>query len=125
MNGEAAAIALVVISIALVLASVFISSFYLRYRARSDAQATIRAALDKGQSLTPELLARLMDPLNSRVDRRLVDLRRGVIATALGLGIGTIGVTMAPMWQHGIAIGAVPFFVGVAYLALWALAPRG
>jgi O-acetylhomoserine/O-acetylserine sulfhydrylase-like pyridoxal-dependent enzyme len=92
---------------------------------RAETQATIRAALDKGQSLTPELLARLMDPVTARVDRRLVDLRRGVIATALGVGIATIGVTTLPMWHHGIAIGALPFVVGVAYLALWALGPRG
>jgi O-acetylhomoserine/O-acetylserine sulfhydrylase-like pyridoxal-dependent enzyme len=122
---EAGALALIFIVISAVVGSIFIFGFYYRYRARAEAQATIRTALDKGQSLTPELLARLMDPVAARVDRRLVDLRRGVIATALGLGIGTIGVTMAPMWQHGIAIGAAPFFVGVAYLALWALGPRG
>ena len=124
MSGEAGAMVIVVITIALILATVFILSFYFRYRARSEAQATIRVALDKGQPLSPEVLARLMDPTTARVDRRQVDLRRGVIATAVGLGIGTIGVTMAPMWQYGIAIGAAPFFVGVAYIALWALAPR-
>jgi hypothetical protein len=122
---EAGGLAITFIVITLVVGSIFIVGFYYRYRARSDAQATIRAALDKGQALTPELLARLMDPVAARVDRRLVDLRRGVIATALGLGIGTIGVITAPMWQHGIAIGAAPFFVGIAYLALWALGPRG
>jgi hypothetical protein len=122
---EAGGLAITFIVITLVVGSIFIFGFYYRYRARSDAQATIRAALDKGQALTPELLARLMDPVAARVDRRLVDLRRGVIATALGLGIGTIGVITAPMWQHGIAIGAAPFFVGIAYLALWALGPRG
>jgi O-acetylhomoserine/O-acetylserine sulfhydrylase-like pyridoxal-dependent enzyme len=122
---EAGAIVLVILSVALILGSIFFLNIYFRYRARSDAQGTIRVALEKGQPLSPEVLARLMDPTTARVDRRQVDLRRGVIATALGLGIGTIGVVAAPMWQHGIAIGAVPFFVGVAYLALWALGPKG
>ena len=122
---EASAMVVVLITIALILASIFILNFYYRYRARSDAQSTIRVALEKGQSLTPELLARLMDPLANRVDRHNVDLRRGVIATALGLGIGVIGSVVAPTWQEGVAIGALPFVIGVAYIALWKLGPRG
>ena len=124
---EASAMVVVMITIALILASIFILNFYFRYRARSDAQSTIRVALEKGQSLTPELLARLMDPLANRVriDRHHVDLRRGVIATALGLGIGVIGSVVAPSWQEGAAVGALPFVIGVAYIALWKLGPRG
>ena len=122
---EAGAMVLVMISLGLMLASVFILSFYFRYRARSDAQATIRVALDKGQPLTPEVLARLMDPHAARADRSQIDLRRGVIATALGAGIGVIGAVGAPMWQQGVAIGALPFLIGIAYIALWKLGPKG
>jgi hypothetical protein len=48
-----------------------------------------------------------------------------VIATAIGLGIATIGAVAAPTWQDGVAFGALPFLIGVAYIALWKLGPQG
>ncbi len=40
------------------------------------------------------------------------DLRRGVIAIGLGLGLAAFGRPL-------IAIGSVPFLIGLAYLGLW------
>src|SRR5210317_1086803 len=45
-----------------------------RYRSRRDVQATYRAAIERGQELTPELLDRLGEPRSKNKD-----LRRGMI----------------------------------------------
>jgi hypothetical protein len=108
---------------ALLLAGVIFIGFYFRYRARADAQGTIRTALEKGQQLSPELLERLMDPAARRLDRREVDFRRGVILAALGVGIAVIGYATMPTLREALAIAALPFTVGVAYVLLWKFSP--
>jgi hypothetical protein len=112
-----------VIVIALVLAGIFALSFYFRYRTRADAQVTVRTALEKGQPLTPETLERLMDPIARKLNRREVDCRRGVILVALGVGVAVIGYAITPTWREALAIAALPFTVGVAYVLLWKFSP--
>jgi len=58
---------------------VFVALFWFRYKARSEMQSTIRAALDKGQELTPEVIDRLGHPKASK-DK---DLRMGIIWIAV------------------------------------------
>jgi hypothetical protein len=111
--------------LALILAAVIFMGFYFRYRARADAQATIRTALEKGQQLSPELLERLMTPIASTPDRRNIDLRRGVILVALGMGIFAIGLAATPSLREAVAFAAPPLAIGLAYIALWKFAPRG
>lgn len=87
-----------------------------RYRGRRDVQATYRAAIERGQELTPELLERLGErqPKNR-------DLRRGVVLLGTGLAFAIFGVVLGeedairPM----LAVGAFPFLIGAAYLGLW------
>ncbi len=89
----------------------------LRARHREQVQVTVRQAIDRGQELTPELLEQLGQTGNARQS----DLRRGVIAAALGVGVGAFGLVLGepdavrPM----LAIGAVPLLIGLAYLGLW------
>jgi hypothetical protein len=59
------------------------------------------------------------------VDRSQIDLRRGIIAAAIGLGITVIGAVAAPTWQEGVAFGALPLLIGIAYIGLWKLGPKG
>jgi hypothetical protein len=99
---------------------VIIARFYFAHRARQEAHTTVRAALDRGVPLTTDLLERLGDtppPAGA-------DLRRGVIAIGLGLGLAAFGAvvgadegTERPM----LAIGLVPILLGIAYLLLWRL----
>ena len=87
-----------------------------RYRGRQDVQATYRAAIERGQELTPELLERLGE---SQPKNR--DLRRGVVLLGTGLAFALFGVVLGeedavrPM----LAVGAFPFLIGAAYLGLW------
>lgn len=100
------------VSFALVL-SLF---FFFRFKIRKEIQHTLRAAIEQGQELTPEVLDRL-----GQAPARVADLRRGILSIAVGLGVASFGVflgeedALRPM----LAISAFPFLVGLAYLGLW------
>lgn len=105
------------------IATVFGLAFMYRARQREQVQLTVRHAIDKGQELTPELL----EKLGSEGGRgRNADLRRGVIAAALGLGVGSFGLILGEedAMRPLLAVGAVPLLIGLAYLGLWRFGPR-
>ncbi|MDX2413240.1 MAG: DUF6249 domain-containing protein [Woeseiaceae bacterium] len=93
--------------------------FWFKYRSRSDTQATIRSAIEKGQELTPEIIDRLGNPPAPK-DR---DLRLALIWLALAAGLILSGF-FAPdpsgmAFQGSMAGAAFPFCIGVAYLIMW------
>ena len=102
------------ISIAVVL--VFL--FWFRFRAREGTQQTIRAALDKGHELTPEVIDRLGHPRPSKYR----DLRLGVIWLAIAVGLALMAVAVgnfATEALHGtLASAALPAAIGVGYLII-------
>lgn len=89
----------------------------LRYRHldRLAAQETIRNALERGQPLTPEVVAQLVghEPANG-------DLRRGVISIAVAAAIGAFAVGVGEDDALGplTGIAAFPLLIGLAYLGL-------
>lgn len=90
---------------------------WFRYRNRSEVQQTIRAALDKGQDLSPELVDRLGHPRPSK-DK---DLRLGVIWLALSVGLVAFGFGIPDEDDvAGIFMGiaSFPFCLGVGYMIL-------
>jgi hypothetical protein len=97
-------------------------NFYFRYRTRLTIQATVRAAIEQGQNLTPEVLEGLTDSLNSRN----ADLRRGVISLALGAALFVFAIVLGEEDAVGplMAFSAFPFLVGLAYIGLWAFLKR-
>ena len=93
--------------------------FMFRYRTRSDMQATIRTAIDKGQELSPEIIDRLGKPRPPKDQ----DLRVAMIWMALALSLGVFGF-MIPEHNNDAqqvftGIAAFPFFISVAYLIMW------
>jgi len=96
----------------------------LRYRHldRLAAQETIRGAIDRGQPLTPELVAQLVghDPSDG-------DLRRGVISIAIAIGIAAFAFAVGEDDAVGplTGIAAFPFLLGVAYLGLHRFSGKG
>jgi hypothetical protein len=115
------------ISFLLGVALVISLQLFFSHRSRLETQKTIRAALDKGQPLTPEVLKEIGDASRSPH----ADLRRGIIAIAIGLGIialGFFGVDLSEeeLVSGGtlIGIGFLPLLIGIAYLALWKFSPR-
>ena len=102
---------------------------YMRHRTSQAVQETVRTAIEKGQELTPEILERLgqQAPKRRPADLKLADLRRGVILISVGLGIAAFGTLVGE--DHAtrplLAIGALPFMIGVAYLGLWKFGKSG
>jgi hypothetical protein len=96
--------------------------FYFRYRARREVQETVRAAIERGQELTPEFLERLGEP----GDARQSDLRRGVIAAGIGAGFIAFALILGEedAVRPLMAIGMFPVMIGLAYLGLWRFVDR-
>jgi hypothetical protein len=91
--------------------------FYFRFRTRREIQTTVRAAIERGQELSPELIEGLMESLTTKHG----DLRKGIISLAIGLAIFLAGGFIPD--ENGEAafraIALFPLFVGLGYLGLW------
>jgi hypothetical protein len=98
--------------------------FHLRFRAKLEYQKTVRVAIERGQQLSPELLARLGERPAARGRNR--DLRIGVISIALGVALACCALVVEDddAVRAFLAIGNIPFLVGVALVVLWKFAPR-
>jgi hypothetical protein len=98
--------------------------FWFRSKSRSDVQATIRAAMEKGQELTPEVIDRLGHPKPSKHK----DLRWALVWIALALGMAVFGTVLPDDDNEAqmifIGMAAFPLFLGIAYLIMWRVAGR-
>lgn len=115
----------IVVPLALFVAIVLpiIVRMYLSYRNKRDVQHTIRAAVERGQELTPDILERIgQEPAPPNRD-----LRRGVLAVSFGVAIAAFGFLFGE--EDGVrpmlALGTLPFLIGLAYIGLWAFTGRG
>ncbi len=99
------------------IATVPVLYFYFRYRSRQESQSTLRAAIERGLELTPELLQQLGEP----AQRKDADLRRGVLTMAVGVGLTAFGLLQGDpeVFLRLRAGGALFFIIGLALLALW------
>jgi hypothetical protein len=122
------------------LTAIIVIPRYLRSRERERLHETLRLAYEKNQPLPPELIESLVsdrpqpppDPFTP--DR---DLRRGVVLVFVGLGIVAaayalyLGISVfseAGAWITGesvAAAGAIPGFIGLAFIVLWFLRRHG
>ncbi len=125
--------------IAIVIGPMFIRS-YFNARERAQMHETLRMVYEKGQPVPPELIESLRGPfsgpnsdpnsvLSMQTPER--DLRRAVVLICVGLGLCGLGYGLwygfmvvgdTPAYIIGGAVagsGAIPGFVGLAYLLLW------
>ena len=113
---------LIPISMFVGLAVVISLFFWFKYRARSDLQTTIRAAIDRGQELSPEIIDRLGHP-RARKDQ---DLRLALIWLAIAAGLALCGFFVPDPSGHALqgclAGAAFPFCIGIAYVIMWRFA---
>src|SRR5271156_807863 len=124
--------------IAIVIGPLWIRSYFAA-RERAQLHETLRVAYEKGQPVPPELIERLTAPAqrqsyggsgggSSAPD---ADLRRAIILIAVGLGLVGLGAGLFWGFMYvnpipaGIiggstaGAGAIPGFIGLAYLVLW------
>ena len=103
---------------------IFFALFWFRYRTKEGMQQTFRAALDKGQELTPEVIDRLGHPKPAK-DK---DLRLGIIWIAVAIGLTAFGFGIPDeddVARIFMGIAAFPLVLGIAYLILHRFSGRG
>lgn len=99
---------------------------YIKSREKLATQDIVRAAIDKGQPLPPEMIDALTKEAKSRVPSASRDLRLGMILLAVSIGICLFGYTFSFVGGHEEArvvfpimgMGAIPGAVGVAFIIL-------
>lgn len=95
--------------------------FYFKSRERREMQRTLRVAIEKGQSMPPEVIEAMTKSVKTP-PTRLRDLRTGVIWLAIGIGIA--GATYFGDFVHGngdfdgFGIACIPAVIGVAFIVL-------
>jgi hypothetical protein len=116
--------------IAVVIGPIWIRSHYSA-RDRAQMHETMRVAYEKGQPVPPEMIEKLTNSVTRQVSSGSgsdADLRRAVVLIAVGLGLCGLGAGFfygLPAEAGGIVggiiagSGAIPGFIGVAYLVLW------
>jgi hypothetical protein len=103
---------------------VFCALFWFRYKTREGMHQTFRAALDKGQELTPEIIDRLGQPKAPK-DK---DLRLGIIWVAVAIATTAFGFGIPDeedVARIFMGIAAFPLVLGIAYLILHKYTDRG
>lgn len=96
---------------------------WLKSRERHEMQATIRAAIDKGQELPPELIDAMSKDVKVRkVSSAQSDIRTGIILISVGAGIAAfgwmVGYQESDAFYPLLGIGLIPGLIGVAYVVL-------
>ncbi len=142
-GGDVAATIQTLIFWAFVLALVLglaIGPRYIRSRERQRLYDLMKVAYEKGQPVPPELVASLTREESASTTARSgrsSDLRRAIVLIAVGLGMGGLGVGFG----YGLSFashtagaivggliagtGAIPGFIGLAYLILWGTSGSG
>jgi hypothetical protein len=105
----------------IMIASIVIFPFLFKSRERRELHATLRAAIDKGQPIPPEVIEAMTKSVKLP-PTRLRDLRTGVIWLAIGIGVAL--ATYFGDFIHGdrdfdgIGIACIPAVIGVAFIVL-------
>ncbi|RZJ18165.1 MAG: hypothetical protein EON91_06300 [Brevundimonas sp.] len=107
--------------------AIIVGPTWLKSRERQEMQVTVRAALDKGQPLPPELVDALSQDVIQKLPSRSRDIRRGVIWLAIGIGLAAFGLIndFNGGWDNDfdglVGIAAIPLTIGLAFLVLGAI----
>ena len=110
--------------------AIVVGPTYFKSRERREMQATVRAAIDKGQPLPPEVIEALGREATKNIPSRTRDLRRGIVWLATGIGIAAFSLIndmrgFGDDWSDGpnfdgglLGIAAIPVTIGLAYIVL-------
>jgi hypothetical protein len=108
--------------------AIVVGPTWLKSREKREMQATLRHAMDKGQSLPPEVIDALTQDVSRNLPSRTRDLRRGVIWLAVGIGIAAFGLINdlssggADWGDHMgdglLGVAAIPVTIGLAFIVL-------
>lgn len=102
-------------------AVVVVAGVWKEIAIRRDTQTTIRLAIEKGQSLDPALVEKLLRPGGSPAAGVLTG---GAVLVAIGLGLPSLGAMLSLGGRQGVVYpltgaGMLVLLVGVALLLVW------
>jgi hypothetical protein len=110
------------------LVAIIVGPSWLKSRERREMQTTVRAAIDKGQPLPPEVIEAMSKDVAKNLPSRTRDIRRGIIWIAVGVGLAAFGLINDYNSVHGgwdnevgdglLGVAAIPFTIGLAFLVL-------
>lgn len=106
--------------------AVVVGPSYLKSRERREMQLTVRHAVDKGQTLPPELIDAMTKDVQKNLPSRTKDIRKGVLSLAAGVGIAGFGLVVegtSHIWGGNgqgalLGIACIPSAIGVAFIIL-------
>ncbi len=110
--------------------AIIVGPTYLKSKERRDMQATVRAAIDKGQPLPTEVIDALGKEATKNIPSRTRDIRRGIIWMATGIGIAAFSLIndlngFGDDWSDGpdfdgslLGVAAIPITIGLAFIVL-------
>lgn len=102
------------------IAAVLIGYLYFGNKTKQAKQVTVQAAIERGDVLTPELIA----AISSEPSAPAADYRRGIILIALGVGISVFGYFANPGETELIGIASIPVMLGLGYLFVFKFGPK-
>jgi hypothetical protein len=111
--------------------AIVVGPTYFKSRERREMQATVRAAIDKGQPLPPEVIEALSTEASKNIPSRTRDIRRGIIWLAVGVGMAAFSLVNETLGHHGddwsdgpnfdgslLGLSAIPITIGLAFIVL-------
>lgn len=110
--------------------AIIVGPTYFKSRERREMQATVRAAIDKGQPLPPEVIEALSTEATKNIPSRTRDIRRGIIWLAVGIGMAAFSLinemrSFGDDWSDGpnfdgslLGLSAIPITIGLAFIVL-------
>lgn len=113
---------LFLVGILLFLSAVILLPRYFRHRERAHLNDTLRHAIDKGETVPPEMIEALTIDASLPPPQR--DLRYGIILVCVAASMGVIGWTQyvtsvhpeRPIAQVIWAAASLPGFIGIAFI---------
>tara|TARA_R110002124_G_scaffold227547_1_gene392776 strand:+ start:3738 stop:4121 length:384 start_codon:yes stop_codon:yes gene_type:complete len=106
----------------LMIAAIVIIPKWYRTNERREMQKTLRAAIDKGQTLPPELVDALSKDSVRPPATAARDLRTGIILLAVSLGIALMGYGISFEEMDALypfaGFAAIPGMIGLAFIVL-------
>ncbi len=122
---------LIVLTIFASITAIILGPGYFKSRERRELQATVRAAIDKGQPLPPEVIEAMGKEATKNVSSRTRDIRRGIIWLAVGVGIAAFGFVGEMGWSNDswgdgpahignglFGLACIPTTIGLAFIVL-------
>lgn len=100
--------------------AIALGNLYFKGQAKRDAHQTLRAAIERGDALTPDLI----EAMGRETPTPVNDFRRGILLIFLGIGISVFGYFVDPGDTELLGIASIPGLLGVGYLFIWKFAPR-